>query len=129
MGEREAQHEQHKAAVGPSGLQLNNGAKWAADAPTNANVKNLQAILATFGEGTDRSLSAHLNVAEQLQTGLNKMIKECKMKGADHDALHQWLEPLLGQVKQLKAATTETDAAALLQTILTQVSYYDQFFE
>lgn len=123
-------HAEHaEAAVAKNGLQLNNGARWMADAPTNANVKNLQAHMATFEASKDSSLAAHLVLADQLQTGLNKMISECKMKGADHDALHLWLEPLLAQVKALKGARSETEAPGLLQNIRTQVNYYDQYFE
>ncbi|RYF88341.1 MAG: hypothetical protein EOO03_08630 [Chitinophagaceae bacterium] len=112
-----------------NGLQLNNGSRWVADAPTNANVKNMQGIIENFDAGTDQSLAAHWAVSAQLHTALNKMISECRMKGANHDALHLWLEPLLNQVKQLKAASSENEASGIWQTIRTQVGYYNQYFE
>lgn len=123
----EADHHEH--AENKTGLELNNGVKWKADSSTNNNVKNLQVILEQFNAGTDQSMVAYKLVADELQMGLNKMVSECKMKGPDHDALHKWLEPLIGQVKELKEISAEADAAKLIATIHTQVNYYNQYFE
>ena len=70
-------------------LALNNGEKWKADSTTLQNVALLQKIVS----GTKQeNLENHLKIAASLQDGLNKMVSECKMKGADHEALHHWLE-------------------------------------
>ena len=119
----------HEHADNKTGLELNNGAKWIADSSTNNNVKNLQVVLEQFNAGTDQTMAAYKLAAENLQLGLNKMVSECKMKGPDHDALHKWLEPLIGQVKELKQVSTEADAAKMIATIQTQVNYYNQYFE
>src|ERR1019366_6753705 len=92
-------------------LVLNNGAKWKTDNTTNFNVSNLKAIVEKFNHGTKPSLQQYSKVAEELQHGLDKLISECKMHGAEHTALHQWLEPFIKEVIQLKAASTLTDAS------------------
>jgi hypothetical protein len=119
----EEKHEDH-ATTG--GLVLNNGAKWKADSPTVRNVALLQE---TVDKANSGSLENYQQAAGQLQDGLNKMIKECKMKGADHDALHQWLEPLLAKSKVLQTATTVENASAIFSDIRKQVSLFPTYFE
>ena len=80
------------------------------------------ALLKVIVSGTKKeNLENYIQTAEQLHDGLNKMINECKMKGADHDALHQWLEPLLKETKEMKNATevkiTQDKLRASLKTI------------
>lgn len=119
----ETHHEQEEKATG---LALNNGAKWKADSTTLLNVTLLQNIVA----GTKKeSPGNYMQTAAQLQDGLNKMVNECKMKGADHDALHQWLEPLLEKTKDLKNVTSNEDAAAILHEIENHISLFTQYFE
>lgn len=122
----EAKHE-HEAAK--EKLELNNNAKWKADSSTNNNVKNLQAIVEKFNNGADKSIGAYTAAGSELQVGLDKMIAECKMKGADHDALHKWLEPLIGDVRELKKSTNEREAAEIIKEIDQQLKLYSQYFE
>jgi len=119
----------HEQSVNTDELLLNNGAKWKADSVTNNNVKNLQTVLEKFNDGTDKSLVAYKNTATELQQGLDKMIRECKMKGPDHDALHKWLEQLMKQVASLKKVSTAADATQTLEAIQARVNLYPQFFE
>ena len=119
-----AQHE-----AGPEELVLNRGAKWKVDHITGENVKNLQAIIAGFVSGNDKSLPAYKKVYDDLQNGLEKMIRECKMHGPNHEALHKWLEPLMGQVSDLKQASTAKGAAQAFNAIESQVKRFDQCFE
>ena len=118
---------QHK--ISSEKLVLNNGAKWKVDRSTNGNVDNLKLILKGFDSGTDKSLKAYKDAGDNLQNGLAKMIKECRMKGPDHLALHKWLEPLMAQVANLKQAPTNVAAAQSTNFIRLQLSRYDQFFE
>lgn len=110
-------------------LELNNNAKWKADSSTNNNVKNLQAIVEKFNKGADKSIGAYRAAGSDLQAGLDKMVAECKMKGPDHDALHKWLKPLIGDVSELKKSTGEQEAADLVKEIDNQLTLYAQYFE
>jgi hypothetical protein len=122
----EAKHE-HEAAK--EKLELNNNAKWKADSSTNNNVKNLQAIVEKFNSGTDKPIGAYTATGSELQGGLDKMIAECKMKGPDHEALHKWLEPLIGNVRELKKASNEQEAANIIKEIDQHLKLYAQYFE
>jgi len=109
-----------------SGLVLNNGAKWKADLSTIGNVDLLQKVVSGAKK---ESLDNYLQTAAQLEAGLNKMVSECKMQGADHDALHLWLEPLMEKARDLKKVTSTETAATLLTEIDKQVNLFSQYFE
>jgi hypothetical protein len=119
----------HQPEIISEKLALNNSAKWKADSTTNNSVKNLLAIIEVFSSGADKSLTGYKKAADDLQQGLDKMISECKMQGPDHDALHKWLEPLIGQVATLKQASTEVGADKLFEAIHAHVNLYTQYFE
>ena len=109
--------------------RLNNGAKWKADENTNKNIQELKRTLDRFAESKTKDRNGYTTFANELQGSLNTMIKECRMKGADHDALHQWLEPLLKDVNELKTVQTAPDGAKLFASINSRVIAYNQYFE
>lgn len=117
---------QHEHGEKTSSLILNNGDKWKADSTTIVNAANLQTIITTAKSG---SLSDYQQTAAAFQEGLNKMVAECKMQGADHDALHIWLEPLMGKTKELSKATSAEKAAPVLHELETQVILFPQYFQ
>jgi hypothetical protein len=118
-------HPHGKASKQP----LNNGAKWKSDENTNRNVAELEVIVNKFNTTQPKLTADFINVANELQSGLDKMIKECRMEGPDHEALHQWLEPLLENVAVLKKATTEKEALKSFDAIREQLETYHQYFE
>ncbi len=111
------------------GLTLNDGAKWNGDEATNMNVKNLENILHEFKTSTPPVITDYFSLSDNLQGGLDKMISECRMKGADHDALHQWLEPLIGKVKNLKTIGDTESGATGTYAIKEHVHLYHAYFE
>jgi hypothetical protein len=117
-------HDQHENM--PEGLVLNNGAKWKADSSTRSNVALLQGIVS---RPSNETLENYRQTAGELQDGLNKMVRECKMRGPDHDALHRWLEPLMEKTKELKNQSVAENAGASLRGIEKQLSLFPIYFE
>ncbi|MEP7106539.1 MAG: hypothetical protein ABI760_01130 [Ferruginibacter sp.] len=117
-------HQEHAGKA--AGLVLNNGVKWKADSTTVLNVALLRTIVSA---GKKESLESFVQTATLLQGGLNKMITECKMKGADHAGLHQWLEPLIEKTNKLKKSTVAENAAALLSEIEKDINLFAKYFE
>lgn len=113
----------------PQTLGLNNGSKWKSDDVTNKNVTELETTVKQFTNNQPKTLADFSRVANELQTGLDKMISECRMHGAEHEALHQWLEPLIINVSQLKKASEEKEALKLLAEINEQLKNYHQYFD
>lgn len=120
--------DQHEHNLAAESLSLNNGVKWKADSSTNNNVKDLQNIVEQFS-GSDNTQEVYKQLGEDLQAGLDKLIRECRMKGPDHDALHKWLEPLIGQVKKLNETEKTEESAQQFTAIAQQIQLYSQFFE
>ena len=118
--------DKHEMAV--EGLTLNNGSKWNGDEATNNNVKNLENILQEFKTSAPPAISDYVTLSNNLQGGLDKMISECRMKSADHDALHKWLEPLIGKVKNLKQVDNVEMGETATQDIKAHVKVYHQYF-
>ena len=110
------------------GLTLNNGEKWKADESTNNNVASIEKMVVSFNDGKEKKLEDYKALHASLRSGVEKMVKECRMKGADHDALHLWLEPLMGMVKQLGNVTSAEEGAASVEKINNQVKLYPQYF-
>lgn len=110
-------------------LALNNGTKWKADSVTNHNVANLRSIADNFKLKSTPSPSNYQKLSADLNTGLNKMIKECKMTGADHDALHMWLQPILEEKAELKNNTDTEIAGTIFKSIDKRLDNYNNYFE
>lgn len=113
-------------AVQVHGLELNNGAKWEADSSTLFNVAIMQNIISGARK---ESLENFHQTAKELQSALNKMVAECKMKGAEHDALHLWIESMMEKVKELNNETSTENAAANLSEIDKHLKLFAQYFE
>jgi hypothetical protein len=85
---------------------LNNGAKWEADEPTNKNAGLLIANGDQFEKKSNRTLEDYHDFGNDINSGINKMIKECTMKGAQDQALHMWFLRVLKQTNTLKTQLT-----------------------
>lgn len=116
-------HEHSKAAIA---VTLNDGKKWKSDSATQENIKLLQVMSTRFA---DHELAEYKAMGVTLQEGLDKMIKECRMKGKDHDALHQWLDPFAKSVAELKNATEVGQARKVFGEIHRSLETYRDYFE
>lgn len=118
--------EAQKSTESATELTLNSGEKWNADASTNLNVTALSKIIQSVHP---TSLEDYHAVGKTLQEGIDKMIRECTMKGPDHDALHHWLEPLMEKNKILQTAKSANEATEAFDFIKNQVNQYEYFFK
>ncbi len=105
-----------------SGLSLNNGSKWKLDDATRVNISGLRDIL------KDSTNKNYPKIAGALREQSNKLIKECRMQGPDHDALHTWLEKFLTGLGKFEKGTTEEQAETV--TYLKQdLEDFNTYFE
>ena len=107
-------------------LVLNHGVKWKVDKITYNNVTNLQQIV-KLSKG--KSLKEYRMAGVTLQNGITKMIRECRMKGPDHQALHKWLEPLMELVSKLNQASDTKAVARLYAATTAQLNLFNQYFQ
>lgn len=121
-------HDEHGVETATE-LALNNGQKWKSDEPTQMHAQKLVEMAEAFKTGSaNANLESYRNYSEMVQNELNGMIKDCKMQGIDHDALHLWLEPVLNGVKELKDAKNTEDAKEIETHLTENIIKYNQFF-
>ena len=124
----ETDHKNETVTPSKHPLALNNGEKWKADESTNNNVTALEKIVSDFRPTDQKTPEDYKVLHASLQGAIEKMVKECRMQGADHDALHLWLEPLMGMVKRLEGVTSAPAGTVLFEEIDGQIKLYRQFF-
>jgi hypothetical protein len=74
-----------------------NRAKIKLDDATRANTWQIKAMMHDSWKSKDLD-----KVATDLQSKTNELLRECRMSGQDHEALHKWLEQFLVDLRQLK---------------------------
>jgi hypothetical protein len=102
-------------------LQLNGGQKWKVDEPTR---KNVAAMVRIVNDRSYQDSSKRNELYASIQSQIDTLVKECRMKGPEHDALHVWLEKVLKDVKDLKRDEYTQAFAALAKDVN---SFYDYF--
>lgn len=119
----------HSHDMSETGIALNNGAKWKSDESTTKNVNALAKVTEEFKASGKTELVDYKKVAADLQSQIDNLIKECRMKGPDHDALHGWLEPLMKMVKDLKDSPDAKAAQEKFNEIDQQIARFTNSFE
>jgi hypothetical protein len=107
-------------------IEMNNGAKWEANAETNEGVQKMQNSIQTQ---TTSTLDEYHKLAKQLNEDKNYVIKNCTMKGASHDNLHVWLLPLMAKIEALSESKTIEDAEKIKHSINENISAYKRYFQ
>lgn len=106
-------------------IPLNNGTKWKADEATK---KNIAAMVQIVNDSTYQNAGKRKEFSTSIQDQIDRLVKQCSMKGAEHDALHVWLEKVLKDVKELKEEETDEYDEAYAALKKDVESFYD-FFE
>lgn len=117
----EASH-RHESKI----LSLNDGAKWKTDAGTRMHAENLIELSRSFGIPTE--LSAYHEQAKALQTELDVLLKECRMIGPEHEALHHWLEPVMDDVHALSQQSDVAKSRQVAQKLNQDLQKFNQYF-
>ena len=87
----------------PGAQNTNPGAiKWKADLTTKMNVG---LMLKVMTERRYLDVSERKNLSSALSSRIDVLVKECRMQGPDHEALHKWLENVIDKMKHLEKGT------------------------
>ncbi len=121
-------HATHETAA-DTALSLNNGARWNADSVTTHNVVNMKTIADNFRIKPFPSLTDYQLLGADLSNGVNKLIKDCKMSGRDHDELHKWLEPVLKESNNLKTVADTATGRNLFRSLDGRIDAYNNYFQ
>ncbi|MCG8673314.1 MAG: hypothetical protein MI867_28250 [Pseudomonadales bacterium] len=105
-------------------LGLNNGQKWEMDTHTRTSLQTMNKRFDGI-ELSAMSDEQRQELANQLNEDLQSLIQGCTMEGAAHDALHQYLVPLMNAINHL-ADCGHLPAAKHVETLLAQYADYFQ---
>jgi hypothetical protein len=108
-----------------SPVQLNNGAKWEANAETTQGITNMKKLVSEFPVSATSQNYADLKV--KLVSELNTILQKCTMTGAAHEQLHNYLLPLKDMIGNLDKSTPQ-ESGKVLDQIRIRLSEYDQYF-
>lgn len=107
------------------GLELNAGARWAANPETTQGIQNMQSLLADFSD--TENVHAYNNLQVLLNEEFNGIFRNCTMTGPAHDQLHNFLVPIKGIFKDLTSSDLETCQAAFYDLQIHLKAYSDYF--
>lgn len=107
-------------------ITLNDGNKWQANAATNEGVLKMKNSIKIH---ETNSLQEYYQLAKQLDSDKNFVIKNCTMKGASHENLHVWLLPLMAKIEALSKTKSIEVASKLKQSIAENINEYANYFE
>ena len=118
-------HETHENTE----LTLNNGAKWQADSSTNRHLVSIKTMANMFKVAPFPAAEKYQILGSDLQAGLNSMIQDCTLKGAQDEALHKWMLPILRQAGELKNVTDTAIARPIFDSLDQRINIYYDYFE
>ena len=105
-------------------IPLNNGNKWKADQATK---KNVAAMVQVVNDGNYADTGKRRQLYANVQTKIDTLVIQCSMQGAEHEALHLWLEKVLKDMKKLKEESTEY--REVHATLKKDIAKFYAFFE
>ena len=77
------------------GVQLNDGAKWQANAETTQGIANMVSLVTIAQQANSPNIA---QLQRQLQEEFTMIFQKCSMKGEAHNQLHNFLHPLKGHI-------------------------------
>lgn len=109
-----------------SDINLNNGEKWQVNAEMKPHIKKGNELLTGFMAAKNKD---YKNLAENLKTQNNRLIKSCTMKGESHDELHKWLHPHIELIEKLSKAENNEEAEAIIFKLQKSFENYEHYFQ
>jgi len=126
--EHSAQH--HAAGTGT--LQLNNGQKWATDAPLRQGMENIRAAMAAALpaiHANQQSNAQYRALAQKINSDVGGIVANCKLAPQADAQLHLIIADLLHGVETMqgktKKAKRQTGALKVLGALEKYAAYFD----
>jgi hypothetical protein len=119
-------HEAHAAHGGLEGLALDEGRKWATDAPLRQGMENVRALLAQAGPASAMDDARAAALAGGVRAQVNFMILNCKLEPRADAVLHVLIGELVGGAGELAEPRTRASGLGTIERALQQ---YPQYFD
>lgn len=105
------------------------GKKWKADSITGIHALKIEQLINTFNGRTDHVDNEYVELTNNIQGELDQLIRDCKMKGPAHQALHTWLESVLLDTQELKSSKTQEERKKSIIKLTVDIKKFREYFE
>lgn len=133
MAATDSHAHEHEHAVDANALRLNNGQKWATDAPLRASMSEISRVMTAalpVVHAGKMTAEKYAKLGGQLEAQVANIVQNCKLEPAADEALHVILADLLhgNEVLQGKAAGVKRTAGvvAVVKALEKYGEYFDQ---
>lgn len=109
-------------------VQETSTSKWQANPETAEGMLMIKQIVKNFWETAEENRN-YAMTGQELSYQTDYIIKNCNMKGEDHDQLHLVLEPLLKEISVVVNAASYEEADKSLKEIEKLVTQFEEKFE
>jgi hypothetical protein len=100
--------------------------KWTMPETMMVHMRNLEQDVKAFETSPEKD---HAVLSAKIDGHTRQLIANCTMEGNAHDALHEWLMPLLQINKEYAAASDEAGKAAKFTAIQDSLAVFHERFE
>lgn len=119
-------HEKHEHEESSEAIELNNGEKWKVNEEMKPYVTKGSELVSTFIRNKETD---YKNLANQIKSENNQLIKSCTMDGKSHDELHKWLHPHLELVDKLEKTNDAKEANEIVRQLEKSYKDYQNYFQ
>lgn len=123
---------QHEPGASPSTLRLNDGKKWATDAPLRQGMENIRAAMAAAlpAVHANKLSSAKYNgLAKQVSNEVAGIVANCKLDPQADAQLHLIIADILGGVDAMQGKTKSIKRQTGAVQVLGALEKYDTYFD
>lgn len=106
-------------------IKLDNGDQWHANSETTEGITNMLQLVKEF---RSESVENYRELGEALANEKDELIQKCTMKGASHDNLHVYLQPLISKIAELEQVQTPAEGQRLVAEINNHLNAYHRYF-
>lgn len=106
-------------------ISLDNGDQWHANPETTQGIMEMTGLVEDFESD---SLQDYRTLAEALADRKDEIIRQCTMKGASHNNLHVYLQPLIVKIAELEQVKSTAAGERILAEIQYHLKAYHRYF-
>lgn len=123
---------QHESGTSPSTLKLNDGKKWATDAPLRKGMENIRTAMAAALpaiHANKLSTAKYSELAQKVSTEVSGIVANCKLDPQADAQLHLIIADLLSGVETMQGKTKKTKRQTGAVKVLGALEKYAAYFD
>lgn len=108
-------------------VELNNGEKWKANPETTEGINRMMSIISV--DASAYAAADYNNLGQALSVEKTQIFENCTMEGEAHNQLHNYLQPLIDMINDLKEKSDVIELEATRLDLLDHLYAYADYFE